>query len=123
MYILCGNQCRPPCLHLISFLLFLLFPHTLGTAGVELLTNCMNNYFTRVISLISSFDGDVIKFAGDSMIVAFCPSESEKAAAAAACSQDPGLEDDLGLRAATLRAAQCSHQVRRLKLCLTSPMG
>ena len=36
----------------------------LGTAGVELLTNCMNNYFTKVISLISSFDGDVVKFAG-----------------------------------------------------------
>ncbi|GAX86001.1 hypothetical protein CEUSTIGMA_g13417.t1 [Chlamydomonas eustigma] len=87
-----------------------------GTAGVELLTNCMNNYFTRVISLISSYDGDVIKFAGDSMIVAFCPSEAEKAeaaslAAAEAAAGGTGVQDDLGLRAATLRCAQCAHQL------------
>lgn len=55
-------------------LLFHLLP---GTAGVELLTTCMNNYFTRVISMILSYNGDVIKFAGDSMIVAFWPSEEE----------------------------------------------
>lgn len=35
-----------------------------GTSGVELLTNCMNNYFTRVINMILAFDGDVVKFAG-----------------------------------------------------------
>lgn len=48
-----------------------------GTSGVELLTNCMNNYFTRVINMILAFNGDVIKFAGDSMIVSFSPSEEE----------------------------------------------
>jgi class 3 adenylate cyclase len=46
---------------------------------VELLTNCMNNYFTRVINMILSYDGDVIKFAGDSMIVAFYPNEVRQA--------------------------------------------
>jgi class 3 adenylate cyclase len=48
-----------------------------GTSGVELLTNCMNNYFTRVMNMILAFDGDVVKFAGDSMIVTFAPSEQE----------------------------------------------
>jgi hypothetical protein len=44
----------------------------------------MNNYFTRVINMILAFDGDVVKFAGDSMIVMFTPSPAERAAAKAA---------------------------------------
>ena len=31
---------------------------------MELLTTCMNSYFTRVIACIDEYDGDVIKFAG-----------------------------------------------------------
>ena len=74
-----------------------------GTAGVELLTNCMNNYFTRVIDLINSYDGDVIKFAGDSMIVAFTPSRQEREQGEI----DP--EDaDRGLRFAAMRATKCA---------------
>ena len=69
----------------------------------------MNNYFTKVISLISSFDGDVIKFAGDSMIVAFAPNDMERSAAAA--SSATSLKGDEGLKAATLRCAQCAHQL------------
>lgn len=68
-----------------------------GTAGVELLTNCMNNYFTRVINMILAFDGDVVKFAGDSMIVVFAPTPLEARA------------EDQGLKAATSRCAQCAH--------------
>ncbi|KAL6756768.1 hypothetical protein V8C86DRAFT_37436 [Haematococcus lacustris] len=68
-----------------------------GTAGVELLTNCMNNYFTRVINMILAFDGDVVKFAGDSMIVAFSPTEQE------------AEQPDKGLYPATLRCTQCAH--------------
>ncbi|MEW5303002.1 MAG: hypothetical protein WDW36_005735 [Sanguina aurantia] len=70
-----------------------------GTAGVELLTTCMNNYFTRVISMILSHNGDVIKFAGDSMIVAFWPSEEE------------AREPDEGHQAATQRMCRCAHEL------------
>lgn len=65
---------------------------------MELLTNCMNNYFTRVMNMILAFDGDVVKFAGDSMIVTFAPSKEEVAAS-----------EDGGLYAATQRSMQCAH--------------
>lgn len=83
-----------------------------GASGVELLTDCMNNYFTRVISMIRSFQGDVIKFAGDSMIVAFLPTEEEVAQAAREAGGDPGDPGkDYGLQAATLRCTQCAHML------------
>lgn len=66
---------------------------------MELLTTCMNNYFTRAINMIMAFEGDVIKFAGDSMIVLFYPSEVERRHA------------DRGLRACTLRMTACAHQL------------
>ena len=31
----------------------------------------MNSYFTKVIDLVALYGGDVIKFAGDAIIVAF----------------------------------------------------
>ncbi|KAL0052814.1 hypothetical protein WJX82_008196 [Trebouxia sp. C0006] len=67
-----------------------------GPSGVEQLTKCMNNYFTKVIDLILLYDGDVMKFAGDSMIVAFSPSNEEKTA------------EDGGLKEATLRCMHCA---------------
>ncbi|KAG2496536.1 hypothetical protein HYH03_005360 [Edaphochlamys debaryana] len=70
-----------------------------GTSGVELLTTCMNNYFTRAINMIMAFEGDVVKFAGDSMIVLFYPNEIER------------RHPDKGLRACTLRMMACSHQL------------
>ncbi|GFR48148.1 hypothetical protein Agub_g9980 [Astrephomene gubernaculifera] len=70
-----------------------------GTSGVELLTTCMNNYFTRAIDMIMAFEGDVIKFAGDSMIVLFYPNEHERRLS------------DKGLRACTLRMMACSYQL------------
>ncbi|EFJ50372.1 hypothetical protein VOLCADRAFT_116897 [Volvox carteri f. nagariensis] len=70
-----------------------------GTSGVELLTTCMNNYFTRAINMIMAFEGDVVKFAGDSMIVLFYPNEHERRHA------------DKGLRASTLRMMSCAHQL------------
>ncbi len=66
---------------------------------MELLTTCMNNYFTRAINMIMAFEGDVIKFAGDSMIVLFYPGEVERRHA------------DRGLRACTLRMTACAHQL------------
>ena len=50
----------------------------------------------QVIDLVLAYEGDVMKFAGDSMIVAFYPKEEELTAG------------DLGLRSSTLRAAHCS---------------
>lgn len=43
----------------------------LGPAGAEVMSTCLNSYFESVINLITSYGGDVIKFAGDSMIVSF----------------------------------------------------
>jgi class 3 adenylate cyclase len=51
----------------------------------------------QVIDMILAYDGDVVKFAGDSMIIAFYPTALE--AAAAASDQ---------LRAATLRCVRCA---------------
>lgn len=70
-----------------------------GTSGVELLTTCMNNYFTRAINMIMAYEGDVVKFAGDSMICLFYPNEHER------------RHPDKGLRACTLRMVACSHQL------------
>ena len=50
----------------------------------------------QVIDLILLYDGDVMKFAGDSMIVAFSPSNEEKTA------------EDGGLKEATLRCMHCA---------------
>lgn len=71
-----------------------------GTIGVELLTKCMNSFFSKVIELVMSYDGDVIKFAGDCLIVAFSPTNEELA-----------LTETKGLTEATLRCVQCACQL------------
>lgn len=50
----------------------------------------------QVIDLILLYDGDVMKFAGDSMIVAFSPGRDEK------------VDEDGGLKAATVRCLHCA---------------
>lgn len=67
-----------------------------GTAGVEILTKCINNFFGRVIELVLSHGGDIMRFAGDSIICAFAATDAERAAA------------DEGLASATLRAVRCA---------------
>ena len=54
----------------------------------------------QVIDLIELHGGDVVKFAGDSMICAFVPTSSEK--------QD---SKDEGKRLATLRCVRCATQL------------
>lgn len=49
-----------------------------------------------MIDLVLLYDGDVMKFAGDSMIVAFSPSNEEK------------IAEDGGLKEATLRCLHCA---------------
>lgn len=71
-----------------------------GTSGVELLTKCINSFFSKVIDLVLQFEGDVIKFAGDSLIIAFYPNDAELA-----------VSEDEGLTEATLRGLQCACQL------------
>ena len=52
--------------------------------------------YMQVIDLILLYDGDVMKFAGDSMIVAFSPGRDEK------------TDEDGGLKAATVRCLHCA---------------
>ena len=105
-----------------------------GAEGIELLTRCMNRYFTavsstcslgrgpavgvpggvcgqrqrmphlqisalpaQVIELLLLYGGDVVKFAGDSMIVAFLPTPEEQ--------QQEELADAAGAQAAMTAAA------------------
>ena len=42
-----------------------------GRAGVELLTRVINSYLTQAIDIVFAYGGDIIKFAGDSLIVTF----------------------------------------------------
>ena len=78
----------------------LLLYHTMSgqaelTAGLQHLPDS-HSLALQVIDLILLYDGDVMKFAGDSMIVAFSPSKEEQAA------------DDGGLKEATLRCMHCA---------------
>lgn len=70
-------------------------------AGVELLTKCINSFFSQVIHLVLSHGGDVMRFAGDSMICCFSPSADES------------LLPDSGLEQATLRCLQLATALTR----------
>jgi len=41
--------------------------------GAELLSSCLNKFFTPLIDIITSFRGDVIKFSGDALTITFEP--------------------------------------------------
>src|SRR5207253_220571 len=67
-----------------------------GPDGAEALTGHLNAYFGPLIELIHAAGGDVVKFAGDALVVLFPVG-------------DPGggTVGDEHLAAATLRAAAC----------------
>ena len=72
---------------------------TLGNkdaAGVELLTRCINSFFGKVIDMVLHHGGDVMRFAGDSIICCF------------SATADESLLPDKGLEKATLRSLQCA---------------
>ena len=50
----------------------------LGDKGSELLTNKINSYFGKMIDIIYTFGGDVVKFAGDALIVVWAPDARSK---------------------------------------------
>ncbi|MBA3532741.1 MAG: AAA family ATPase [Ardenticatenales bacterium] len=60
-----------------------------GPAGVEAVSNVLNNYFGKLIDLTEEHGGEIVKFAGDGCIVLW-----------------PALEEPL--ERATCRAAQCA---------------
>lgn len=72
-----------------------------GTAGVEVLTKCINSFFRQVIKVVLLHGGDVMRFAGDSIICLFAPTETERA------------KVDRGLASATLRSVQCAAVLQR----------
>ena len=65
-----------------------------GPSGTEELTNLLNDYFGRLISIASDNGGDVIKFAGDAMYALW---------------SDP--DEDLAV--STLRASQCAIAIQQ----------
>ncbi|MBA3530331.1 MAG: AAA family ATPase, partial [Ardenticatenales bacterium] len=67
-----------------------------GPAGAEALTQVLNDYFGRLITLVTEHGGEIVKFAGDSLL-ALWPTADET-----------GARQALRLRSATHRAAQCA---------------
>lgn len=61
-----------------------------GPAGIEELTKHLNNYFDRLIALISDRGGDIVKFAGDALL-AFWPAIDEPLATATHYAAQCGL--------------------------------
>lgn len=60
-----------------------------GPAGIELLVRRLNGYFGSLIDVILAYGGDVLKFAGDALVVVFNEAEGQEHKAvlrAAACS-------------------------------------
>jgi len=49
-----------------------------GSLGAELLGFYLNRYFERLVKIISKYGGDVVKFAGDAMIVLWPPEYTEE---------------------------------------------
>lgn len=56
-----------------------------GAAGIEALTRCVNDYFAAMLEVIFEHGGDVLRFVGDAMIVAFLANEELGDAKALLC--------------------------------------
>ena len=70
-----------------------------GAAGVETLTRCVNSYFSAMLEVIFEHGGDVLRFVGDAMIVAFLVNEELGS---------PSSWEADALCGATLCAARCA---------------
>lgn len=78
-----------------------------GPVGVESLARILNDYFGKMIDVIDEYGGDVVKFAGDALIVVW-PIASASGAA------DSASEE--AKRQVTLRAIECSLKIREKML-------
>lgn len=78
-----------------------------GPVGVETLARVLNDYFGKMINVIDEYGGDVVKFAGDALIVVW-------SIASASGTADSASEE--AKRQATLRAVECSLKIREMML-------
>jgi predicted ATPase/class 3 adenylate cyclase len=69
-----------------------------GPAGVEKLSTLLNDYFGQLIDTVTAFGGDVVKFAGDSLL-ALWPVPKDELAAAAMQAAQAALALQVGMRA------------------------
>src|SRR5919197_3924609 len=82
-----------------------------GPAGVETLARILNDYFGKMIDVIHEYGGDVVKFAGDALIVVWpIPLDPDAADSAARETQ----------RQWTLRALECALRIRERMLNYTA---
>ncbi|MEP7136671.1 MAG: adenylate/guanylate cyclase domain-containing protein, partial [Chloroflexota bacterium] len=78
-----------------------------GPVGVESLARILNDYFGKMINVIDEYGGDVVKFAGDALIVLW-------STASISGTVDPASEE--AQHQLTLRAVECSLKIRATML-------
>eukprot|EP01051_Picozoa_sp_SAG22_P002052 SAG22_NODE_87_length_21437_cov_14.162480_9_plen_299_part_00 len=88
-------------------------------AGGEILNKLINSFFSSIINVVLSHDGDVIKFAGDAMFVVWrCPKLAEAPgadeAAGGSARGRSSRQSTEAYRAAALQAAACAVDVMAL---------
>ena len=75
--------------------------------GVETLARVLNDYFGKMINVIDEYGGDVVKFAGDALIVVWSIASTSGTANSAS---------EEAKRQVTLRAVECSLKIREKML-------
>src|SRR6266487_2779928 len=78
-----------------------------GPAGVESLARILNDYFGKIIDVVHEYGGDVVKFAGDALIVIWRIGSSSGTADSASKENQSQW---------TLRAVECSLRIRERML-------
>jgi class 3 adenylate cyclase/tetratricopeptide (TPR) repeat protein len=78
-----------------------------GPVGAESLARILNDYFGKMIDVIHEYSGDVVKFAGDALIVVW-PIASDLGT--------PGLASEELKRQRTLHVLECSLKIREKML-------
>ncbi len=88
----------------------------MGREGAERLTNILNGYFTRMISILGQRGGDVLRFGGDAMTVFFPEDDGRRAAASAlemmaAMGEFGGIETPAGTFSLSMKIGAASGEV------------
>ncbi|MBC8163482.1 MAG: tetratricopeptide repeat protein [Roseiflexaceae bacterium] len=66
---------------------------TLGREGTERLTDALNQIFGTMIGVVEQFDGDLIAFGGDALLVLFAGAQHQRTAAQAALALQDALHN------------------------------
>ena len=83
-----------------------------GQAGIDQLINCIDSYFSQIIEVVLAYKGDIIKFAGDALIIAFPVSLSDLERISCAGNRtDNETELEECLKISSLRAAACAKEL------------